>query len=149
MQPLMSAQIAPGTQLALLTQVAAQATHLPAVQRWKRGQAASAAQNVTAQAPCPSHRWPEAQKPCGSAVPSATGVQIPGLAARAQLRHGPGQADAQHTPWAQNPLLHSSFAVQDDLTRTPQLPEVQLFPAAQSSGPLQEVPQRPVATSQR
>ena len=69
----------------------------------------------------------------GSPAPAATGWQVPGAEASAQLRQAPWQASAQQTPSTQKPLPHSWAALQlwpFDLG--PQLPFTQLCPLAQS-----------------
>jgi hypothetical protein len=74
---------------------------VPAAYFW---QAPASHLPLVPQLACP---W-SAQLPAGSDAPVATLVHVPIELGSAQDRHGPAQADAQHTPCAQTPDAHSS-----------------------------------------
>jgi hypothetical protein len=74
------------------------------------------------------------------------GAQIPSDDGSAQLRHAPLQASAQHTPSTQKPLAHWPAAAQEaPMGLRPQLPPLQVFPAAQSESAAQVATQAPAS----
>lgn len=104
-----AAQVAGGTQSASEAHEVRQA---PFAHRW----GAQAIAPAATQAPRPSQvlagtRSPPAQEAARHGVPARAGRHWPGRSPL-QLRHGPSQALAQQTPWAQIPEPHSAPAAQ-------------------------------------
>ena len=74
--------------------------------------------------------------PAGSVPPAGTGRQVPAAPADdvAQVMHVPVQVVAQHTPWAQMPLVHSGpLAQAAPFDFSPHEPLLQVANGAQSA----------------
>ena len=135
-------------QSALLAHVLLQCSQRPLLQECPGPQSVATAHDGGTHERNPSQTPPSAQRPDGSGAPFGTGVQVPIVPASAHEKQSCVQAVWQQTPWAQKPLLHSSFDAQAVSSPRLQVPRVQGRRAKQSSAVAQVVLQRPRATSQ-